>query len=865
MAEPLTTIRPPQMDEVADMEPTDLLMLQRGDGPVQTVPAQAMMSFIEDQGVGAVAAATAVAAKDIAVASKVGAEAAADLAQNAAGRFNPFKGAVAGTSAENIADMLLVGPDGAALYAGDYYVKYCARTASNLFYLNVCKISDDTVITSVGGNGTPMDPTGFTGMTKVPLVDCFGLGIVGWALVDFKAGANFGFLIPLDSAATRLDNDKIVFSSPERVATIERVAQDSTLTEVARRNVTLPFAIQVTNDHLRSIIKEIWLYGAADPNTNDYAITQWAVEIFPGTTRLIVEITNLTTGVMFCRFAFQTAAAATIEQFRAALPKPSIKLTDVTTPTATNGYAVLDCDWSQLVAGVRIYTTMAQAGLHPSRVLTDEMIADYLQSDHVHEIIRVGAAETYTTLRAAVESTYAVAGIPICNRAHYHHRIGFLLVDGNPAAPLQATLVELPAFTELLGNGVGRTRIVKENNDLHALIEGHLETKARDLTIYSDTVAEYPWHSDDANRNSLPEGINQNRRIRQSFKRVQLIGGPNQAGALFGCGISSGQEILFEDVEAWHEKIQAGGDVNFYPFFFHNTGPTNSTPGIKKSFKPAIVTMRGARSRDLSRNAVYLQTLEPGAVCYLVLEGCEFAMIMNDVASAGEVNVDLVRDRFVWRICGTHSGPIRYRDPDGSWVLATTSGVAVTGSAAPLIFGAVDELGRGEKFIPTGSLGVRLGDCSGVSKTLTIGGVSKVFNTNLTAVSNATIIAAINAAIPANPVALIDVALEQYPDTGFSRKVLNDSGVAIPKGRFVKRTGLNTVALAQPGDRIFGWTYRAILNGLSGEVVITRQIAEEYIEGAAAGTGAWGLAANGLLSFAAATKLGDVWGGVVHL
>lgn len=70
MADDFTTVRIPQLDEAAEILATDLLVLQRGDGPAQTAPAQALMEFMEANGVGGTAAATAVAARDVTLAAR---------------------------------------------------------------------------------------------------------------------------------------------------------------------------------------------------------------------------------------------------------------------------------------------------------------------------------------------------------------------------------------------------------------------------------------------------------------------------------------------------------------------------------------------------------------------------------------------------------------------------------------------------------------------------------------------------------------------------------------------------------------------------------------------------------------------------
>lgn len=133
------------------------------------------------------------------------------------------------------------------------------------------------------------------------------------------------------------------------------------------------------------------------------------------------------------------------------------------------------------------------------------------------------------------------------------------------------------------------------------------------------------------------------------------------------------------------------------------------------------------------------------------------------------------------------------------------SSVRVTGTAADAIFGTPNnrDFGYGVKGYTYGhwdisgmlvglasniavnnTLGKRLGDCSTVNKVLNVvvnGGAPIVitFNTNMTAVSNATILATINAALGANATASTynPVANEFYPEmNGMQMNLKNNSG-----------------------------------------------------------------------------------------
>lgn len=748
---------------------------------------------------------------------------------------------------------------------------------SNFFYNDVGSRFNFVVVESDDANGTNArdvakfqtgsEVSSYSGLKEFSLISLNSSGITGTLVINFTtAPANWA--IYSATYATTGINALAFGSSTASTAFIDaKIAAKFDSNSLLTSGLKLPFSDEMTTELLRKCVKEIWMYGC-DP-THDYIISGFSVEQFADLplTRFLFTIKDLTSGLDVCRYSYSIASASeTVSQFTAMVPK-QVKLSDAAIANKSNIYAVVTLDLSQYPSfSANAYTTMVQAGINKKRTLSDEQISDYLQREIWHERIPVGAGQTYTTLRAAVESLHISPSDKTCNRSHYNNQILIDLIDDGS---YNATYLEIPEFVSVRGNGVDRTFIVKENNNNDAMLEAHKETKFLDCTIISDTgdggswLGEYCIHSDDINRVSRPEGKQQNRRLRQLFKRMKLIAGENQNTWIFGCGISSGQTIKFEDVIAEHLNPNASATA---AFGFHNTGPTISFPTIPGSYKPFLVEMSGCRSPDSTQYAVYLQTLEPTAVGRLVLNNCDFNLIFQTIAGSGEVVTDKAKARFGWEIGGVHAGPILQTDPEGMIVLATTPGAAVSGTAAAVIFGTVDELGRGDLWVKTGttkSLGARLGDCSTVNETLTIAGQSHVFNTNLTASSNATIIAAINASITSNPVSEKDIQTEIYPDTGFTRRMLNSTGATIPAGRFVKRTDAKTIALANGSDDVYGFVYRDILNGKTGNVVTIKKIHTAYLNSASS-NGKFGIT-NGVVDYANTTYKGFVIDGIATL
>ena len=764
----------------------------------------------------------------------------------------------------NVKKLRLFGANPAKFYSVRYFFRNDAGTRFNFTVTQ----SDDAAGTN------PVDVCSFSttgvnysGLTEFSLSQISSSGVTGTLVVDFtSAPASFSVMRGISGetfATLAIRADALVTSAAESAYLDNKVSAAVGNSSGLTSGLKLPFADAMTNDALRRMVRELWMYGC-DP-THDYAITGFSIEQFSGLTltRFLFSISDLTTGNIVCRYAYQVSSLPSLASFVASIQK-QVKLTDESITTKSGVYAVATLDLSSVTAWqANAYTTMAQAGISRSRTLSDEQIADYLDRDFWHEVIQVGAGQTFTTLRAAVESLYISPTLLGCNRSHYNNRILIDLIDDGT---YNATYLSIPEFVEVRGNGVDRTFIQKESNATDAMLEAHLDTKFRDCTIISDTgdggawAGEYCIHSDDFNRKT-PGSKSQNRRLRQSFKRLKLIAGQNQNAWIFGCGVSSGETIRFEDVIAEHANVGA----SVAAFGFHNTGPTISYPSISVSQKPALVEMRSCRSSDSTPYGVYLQSLDPTTKSRLVLHGCDFNMVYQTIAT-GEVVTDKAADRYGWEIGGVHAGPILQTDPDGMLVLGTTAGVSVSGTAATAMFGTVDELGRGDLWIKAGtvkSLGARLGDCTTVNKTLTIGSQTWTANQDYTAQSNVTIIASINASITSNPVAEVNIQYEIYPDTGYTRRMLNNTGASIPKGCFVKKTGANTIALATGDDDIFGWVYREIRNGFSGYVVTTKKIASQYLTGAT--TNAKFGITNGLIDYAAATKVGYVIGSIVTL
>lgn len=786
------------------------------------------------------------------------AELAADSAVDAALRLSPFAVDVSGT---RLADIIDVSADGVAYAAANFYVLYFLQNVgASANRLTIARVSDNAIVADFVG-GVPLE-----GINTLLIPAVGGSGISFVVRADFRDGGSF-YWTTGTAANARLDPDKIVFATPPVKAAIAGAVAD--LADEIRHDPLLSSALgsgawsaRMRDPFLRRLFPEVFVYHAN--RANDHHLKQLSFYGGAGGVNpyLRVVLGDLTTGASLVQARFDlpapaSSALAAKAEFAAWLAENhrAFIATDELYGF-NNRLAWLVADWSALTDlgyGDHYYNSVELGGINASRVYDDGTAGrSYLDSDHYHELIYVPAGGTW------LDDIIASLQGPepgISNRAHFHHRIRLLLAEGIH----YSTNKELPAFVELQGMGVKRTIVRHRGATPREVIAGYRDNKVFDVRIESALPPQYSWHTDAANGRSFDSLTGEpNRFFYQSFKRVDFVLTGDNIGQGFGCGVSQGQVIEFEACRAWHKTTALGGLYVSAGFYFHNTGKTIGFPTQINSVRPARVKMTSCSSADDWTESVYLQSLEATAGVTLEITDSPFAMLRHEVVQ-NEVVTDLARDRIQFAVAGVLDCPFWFKDIDGAWVLAAPPGVAIGGALAALMFGTLDEFNRGEKSINGGttvSLGARLGNRTGNAQALTLNGQSWTPTTNLTAASNATIIAAILAATGVQ-LTEVDLRLEFRPDAAPFRRMNNNSGVLIPKGRRVKRTALGKIALAQPGDRTFGWTIRAIRNGDDGDVMIGRRIWWEYLDGVTAAQingGDFWPAADGLISFDAPAR-----------
>lgn len=752
--------------------------------------------------------------------------------------FNP------GVSAtlNNLTSLKLYGTDPAKFY----YVNSFYYTAVNLFQIHVFQSTDAAGTGAVEVASISTTGQTYTGKQQFSLAAVGVSGITGMATIDFAA---LSVAAPWSASsltyATGGINPLAMVTSTAEQAYLSASVVSATS---ALRDVKLPFADSMTNSALQNLISDIKIFGA-DP-THDYIISQTEMQI---SYRVKFVITDITVGHTVCYFDI---TASPVAASYAALPT-QWKLSKHASGDPVGVYAVITINWAAAATGTTNYTTMAQAGISKQCLYSEKSASVYLTEESDKETIAVAASGgSYTTIAAALAALYDTtvmgggSALVTCARSCPAWPITLDLDTGT----FNSTDSFIPEFVGIRGKGMDSTYIWPAST-AHSPVFDVMDTRIRDLTIVSDTGDNGAWtgnycvHRDSNNFSQSMLTVIPSRRLRSSFQGVRFLGGLLQNWWLFGCGVSSGEHIKFIDCEFTHSNPSATNPCAG----FHNS--TNSHEG-------SLVEMIGCRSQSAADISVQVVSQGAGSKSTLRLVANSFGLIWHSVSAA---TANRAADRMEWRICGNHNGPIITYD-SGAIVLKTTAGQTPSGTGATAIFGTTDELGQGELCITTGtsqSLGARLGDCSSVNKTLTIGAQTYTATTNLTAVANSTIIAAINAVITTNPVSEQNIQYQNYPDVGSTRLMLNSTGATLSAGKFVKRTGATTIALADGTDDVFGFLTRDILTGNMGKVITEKNPHGAYITNAA-GDGKFGITA-GLLDYGAATKVGYVSNGIVRL
>lgn len=565
----------------------------------------------------------------------------------AVARSNPFKSAVIGGAAQ-INTLYLESQDEPGLYAGEYFVRYCTRNASNTFYLTINRTSDSSVLASAGAGGTSIDPTGYVGVRKVPLLEVGGSGITGYAWVDFGAGLTFGALIAYAATDTVIDNDKAVFSSPYRVATINRLA--------GRISPSTVFPIGA-DTYLASLVTDFKIEGG---DVNHVYILNYETVLIagtPNTYRVRFYLRDLTDAMDVAQWTYSSATDTTV-----ALP-PTAFLTQVSLGTPfdelpapnTGPYTGITAtawiDWSVIewTRALTTYTAYANCGILSSNVYTNDRMDVFLDRAEPKIRLSVGAGTTsathFNSIAAAAQSLY-LSGVtitrstfPCSDICTFSNQVLIEVVDD--------------AYTEDLGTGgtggeglliphyctlriKPDTMFKRAGNatGLPPVIEGPFSYRLEGYGTVRQNGRGYVLHHDNLNGLSKPSSVGpavQHYFIRRVVQ-ARLEASATSQDWIIGEGVSDGQTTLID-----RSRIIREG-TNTAPFHGAHTSPGSVRPGKihwrNSSANDSLIT--GSSGAIHVRKSHAMTDLN-----HIIVEGCEIGAVTTTNVAGG--NAGFVR------------------------------------------------------------------------------------------------------------------------------------------------------------------------------------------------------------------------------
>lgn len=735
------------------------------------------------------------------------------------------------------------------------------------------------------GNGTNASVSGETGLKWIDLYTTdASLGVAsgtlaGRVLVDFRDGSTFGTYFSL-----KYDHvDGGVYPAMLQAGAVFDSDVDGRVLAFGKitRGSIAPFADDFMGaELLRRLVRNCHVYTRTD---EPHALRFYFEDLGGGSFRIRGEVLIVSSGQVICSHTFGPGNAASMADFAAG--QDTFRRFDdrfLAVSERTRLFVNFEFDWSvvadlTLTGGTTILggVTVADGGLHESVVFGEERTERLRMNPPLYgRIIRVGTGGDFASLAAAIASLHArqgdliINGRKVCDEAHPASPILIRMLDD---ADEEISGLYTLDDVHIEGRGIDRTRLISPIASTDPVTENHGTTRKRGGTEIQRNATDYVDHRDLVNNNiGQPgsDGITEHEPLAYVVEDWKYVmDNPTSNAVMFGSGLSAKDTIILRNVEFDNKNPNPllNGVAQVPAGFVHNSGASGGNPSTMTSDRPGYLVLEDVRTNQPL--GWELATIEAGSVSHCRITSSVLNLLKVSTSSGTEVLTDLARDRNQWVVSGLYEGAFLRFDPVGENVLKTTAGQEPSGDAAALIFGSVDELGRGEKWIGDGNdydLGSRLGDCSTVNKTLTIGGQTHTFTANEAAKSNATLLGEINATITAHPLSIVDVQLEWVPDAAPKRRMNNDTGSTIPKGRFVKFTGAGTVALCGDDEAFDGWTHRDILDGDDGFIIRTKTIADAYIEGASSGNGEWGISAGGLINYAATNVLGRTAGGLVR-
>ena len=728
-------------------------------------------------------------------------------------------------------------------------------------------VSTNTDIIGVGASGSSIDPTGYTGQKLIPLKAINGSvfagvangAIVGYLRFDFRDGSDFSN-VAYTWATAGLYTDKLKVAAPVRgvIADIAAAA--------VRSNAMLlgnsPFAPQVNDTFLCSWITSISIEGG-EPG-HEYIVSKVEAIYFSGIPlwRWKVVIRDLTLGIDVCEYRGQSSTNPTgtdvLEEFAHAYQGTLAAYVGI---VATIGFNWAAVNWTQ---SELTFTTYAQAGIAPANVHSNDAMDEFLDRPNPSEVIYFGTGGAHATATAALESLHRTGLIPAgqATTLPWSNTCGYgrqVLIEGLDADHVEDVNEGLmPPYVTIRGKGMdGGLKLHHQSPDSsERLLEFRHSGRLENMTLEQRGPA-YIVHSDAVNDYSKPAEAGppvQHYRIRKVLKNCRLVQAGTGAWG-WGSGISSGEYQLFDHC-VFDKRVATDTTAMI---------GVHTSPG---SALPATVHFRECvEDHGQNTGVVLLCGFEQKTINRCIVEGGNIKLVSMGCSMADGYSSmpDKARLRVAWDVFGDAPGLLSDSKME---VLKVAAGTAVSGTAAALLFGAGydQKHGRGELLImeenSARKLGARLGNCTSVNKTLTMGGTTHTFSNNYTGMTEAAILSEVNATFSGNPLSVVNLA--PFIVLGSMRRVYMQAAADIAAKRFVTiANGKCSVTSGRPD----GFTMEAMVTDGSDTVILDRQFAAALIPELVTPVvveGEFGLT-SGVADTAATPKVGMVHKGLVTL
>lgn len=503
---------------------------------------------------------------------------------------------------------------------------------------------------------------------------------------------------------------------------------------------------------------------------------------------------------------------------------------------------ILGVDGAEYVAQNTLVTQYKDETLK-AMMPTDINVIQYYRPQYSKVVkVKANGGGDFTTIEAA----FAAHG----GGANFYNRVKYEIYEGNYTPYNQY----IPKYADLIGVGK-RDNIhiychLPDNVDPAVLAESqplwmNETSKIRGLKITAKN-ARYPLHSDSMNSDKkaiqevedcyIEHLGNDGARVWQAANG----GNPSavrKAHYALGCG-SHADWMFFSRRTTWKSSYR--------PFYIHNQREFTA-PSYAEIDGGAVI----CTSND--SDAILMMSLGSGQVCNLVIKNnptVRGRLVLTASNSLSTVVDNQIADQNAEIDIEIQGNSIPAYSENSFQCLAlrsamgATSSVRVSGTAADAIFGkypdyqdgAVNLVGKAiSRFVATATnpnvtatIGTRLGDCSTTAKTLNIvfdNSVNKTItlNENYTAMSNANIITALNAALAdATRSFALEYAYQNkahIKQTAHEAMILNTSSIAILKGAAVKQsTNMNCGETANGNTGFIGIALENILPNQIGRV-----------------------------------------------